>query len=78
MVAAGGDLVVGGEFLEEIHIGRQSGARERALEEIVAEERVFGDPSVQGRLEGVDVVIPLPVYDPSPKRSWYTSEIAAA
>jgi hypothetical protein len=43
MVAAGGHLVVGGELLEQIHVGQQPCAREHALEEIVAEERALRD-----------------------------------
>ncbi len=37
MVAAGGHLVVGGELLEKIHVGHEPGAREGALEEVVAQ-----------------------------------------
>ncbi len=60
MVAAGGHLVVGGELLEEIHIGQQPCAREHALEKIVAEEGALRDLPLQRRLEDVDVVDPLP------------------
>ena len=59
MLAARGHLVVGGELLEEIHIGHQPGAREQALEEIVAEERVLRDLPLERRLEGIDVVDPF-------------------
>ena len=67
MVAAGGHLVVGGEFLEEIHIGRQPGARKRTLEEIVAEESVLRNLPLEGRLEGIEVVDPLSRVRPLPE-----------
>ena len=67
MVAAGGHLVVGGKFLKEIHIGRQPGARERTLEEIVAEESVLRNLPLEGRLEGIEVVDPLSRVRPLPE-----------
>ena len=56
MVAAGGHFVVGRELLEKIHVGHEPGAREQALEEVVAEERVLRDLPLERRLEGIDVV----------------------
>ena len=60
VMAAGGHLVVGGKRLEEVHVGRQPGARERTLEEIVTEERILRDFALEGRLEDIDVIDPLP------------------
>jgi hypothetical protein len=59
MLATRGHFVAGGELLEEIHVGHQSGAREQTLEEIVAEERVLRGLPLERRLEGVDVVDPF-------------------
>jgi ABC-type lipoprotein export system ATPase subunit len=64
MLAARGHLVVRGELLEEIHVRQQPGACEQALEEIVAEKRVLRCLSVERRLEGLDVVDPLPGVGP--------------
>ncbi len=56
VLAGGGDLVVRGELLEELDVGHQPGARERALEQIVAQQRVLGDPPGERGLERIDVV----------------------
>ncbi len=50
------DVVARRELLDDLDVGDEPGAREDALEEIVAEERVLGDPAGERRLEGVDVV----------------------
>ncbi len=59
MIATCSDLVVRGELLEEIHIGQKRCTCKQALEQVMAEECVLGDPSFQGRLERIDVVDPL-------------------
>ena len=59
MMAARVNFVVGGELFEKIYIGRQTGAREQALEEIVAEDRVLRDSSLERFFEGIDVVDPF-------------------
>ena len=56
MLAIGRDIVSGRKLLDELDIGGEPGAREGAFEEIVAEQRVLGDASVERALEGVDVV----------------------
>ena len=56
MLAIGRDIVAGGKLLDELDIGSEPGAREGAFEEIVAEQRVLGDTSLERALEGVDVV----------------------
>jgi hypothetical protein len=38
-MAEGGDVVAGGELLDDLDIGGESGTREDALEQIVTEER---------------------------------------
>ena len=64
VVATRGHLVVGGELLEELHVGGQSSASEHALEEVMAEERILRHPALQGGLVGVEVVDPLPRVGP--------------
>ena len=49
VLAGGGDLVVRRELLEELDVGDEPGAREDALEEVVAQERVLGHAAVQRR-----------------------------
>ena len=48
--------VVRGIVVHQVDVGAQSGARVQALEEVVAEQRVLGDPPGERRLERVDVV----------------------
>ncbi len=56
MVAARRDIVPRREILHDLHVRRQSGSGEDALEEVVAEHGGFGHPASQGGFEGVDVV----------------------
>ena len=56
MLARRRDVVAGGIFLHELDIGHQPGAGEDPLEKVVAEDRILGDSSLQGGLEGIDVV----------------------
>ncbi len=60
MLASGDDVVAGRKFLDELDIGSQPGAGEDALVEIVAQQRVAGNPAFQGDFEGVYVVDALP------------------
>ena len=48
--------VAGRKLVEELDVGHQAGAREDALEQVVAEEGVLGHAIRHRRLEGVDVV----------------------
>ena len=59
MLAGRGDAVVRGGALEQLDVGDQSRAREQALEEVVAQERILRHPSCHGRFERVHVVDPL-------------------
>ena len=53
------DQVVRRELVEQLHIRDEPGPREHALEQVVAEERVLGDPVRHCRPERVEVVDPL-------------------
>ena len=59
MLPSGCDQVVRRELVEQLDVGHQAGACEHALEQVVAEQRVVGDPVVQRGGERVDVVDPL-------------------
>ena len=48
--------VLGRELLEELEIGDESRPRKDALEEVMAEQRVLGDPTGQRGGEGVHVI----------------------
>ncbi len=50
------DAVVRGSALEQLDVGDETGAREHAFEEIVAQQRIVRHPSRQRRLERVHVV----------------------
>ena len=56
MLARRRDQVIGGKLLEQLDVGYQTGPRERPLEQIVAQQRVLGDPLGQSLLESVEVV----------------------
>ena len=56
MVAQRVDVVAGGEFLDDLDIGGETGAGEDALEQIVAEQRRVRHPAGERGLEGIDVV----------------------
>ena len=56
VLTQGGDIVAGGEFLDDLDIGGQAGAGENALEQIVAEKRRVRHPPGERGLESVDVV----------------------
>ena len=55
-MANGADVVAGRELLDDLDIRGEAGAREHALEEIVAEERRVRRAVGERGLEGVDVV----------------------
>ena len=50
------DVVAGGEFLDHLDVGGETGAREDALEQIVAEQRGVRNPAGERGLEGIDIV----------------------
>ena len=56
MVAQGGDVVAGGKLLDDLDVGGETGAREDALEQIVAEQRRIRHTAGERGLEGIDVV----------------------
>jgi hypothetical protein len=56
VMASRADVVAGRVFLDDFYIGGETGAREDALEQIVAEKRRVRRPAGQRRFEGVDVV----------------------
>ncbi len=56
VLALGGDVVTGREFVDHLDIGGKTGAREDAFEEVVAQQRVLRDAAGQGRFEGVDII----------------------
>ena len=56
---AAATVVAGRKFLDDLDVGRQAGAREYAFQQIVAEDRVFGNLAFQRRFEDVDFVDPL-------------------
>jgi hypothetical protein len=56
VLPGGGDLVVDRELLEQLHVGDEPGAGEDALDEIMAQERIFRDAAGQRRGERIDVV----------------------
>ena len=43
-------------FVDERQVGAQRGTREQALEEIVAEQRVFGNAVFERRAESIHVI----------------------
>ena len=55
-MANGADVVAGREFLDDLDIGGEAGAREHAFEQIVAEKRRIRRPAGERSFEGVDVV----------------------
>ena len=56
VLARGRVAVLGRELLEELEIGDESRPRKDAFEEVMAEQRVLGDPAGQRGGEGVDVI----------------------
>jgi hypothetical protein len=56
MLALASDVVAGREFLDDLNVGGEAGAREDSLEKIVAKEGIFGDAAGECCLEGIDVV----------------------
>ena len=56
MLARGGSRVALGILLDHLNVAHQRGAGEDAFEEIVTQQRVFGNAPGQRRLEGIDVV----------------------
>ena len=53
---SGVDIVAGREVLDDLDIGGETGARKDALEEVMAEHGVLGDPPGESPFERVDVV----------------------
>ena len=51
--------VAGRIFLVQVHVAQQSRPRMAPFQEIVAEDPVLGEPSLEGLLERIDVVDPL-------------------
>ena len=49
-------VVSGGKFLDHLDVGGETRAGEHALEQVVAQHRAVGDATLQGGLEGIDVV----------------------
>ena len=56
VVAQGGDVVAGGELLDHLDVGGETGAREHALEQIVAQQRRIRNTAGERGLKGVDLV----------------------
>jgi hypothetical protein len=56
MPALARNVVAGRRFLDDLNVSGEPGARENSLEEIVAEESIFGDAAGESCLEGIDVV----------------------
>ena len=56
MMANGANVVAGREFLDDLDVRGEAGAREHALEEIVAEKGRVRRAARERGLEGVDVV----------------------
>jgi hypothetical protein len=56
MLALARDVVAGREFVDDLNVRGEAGAREDSLEEVVAEESIFGDAAGESSLEGFDVV----------------------
>ena len=56
MVTRGGDVVAGGELLDDLNIGGETGAGEHTFEQIVAEERRVRNPPGESRFESVDII----------------------
>ncbi len=59
MLASSGDVVSRWKFLNNLYVGNQPGSSEDPLEEIVTEERVLGDSTLESRFEGGHIVDPL-------------------
>src|SRR5271165_2591356 len=59
MLTRRGNVIARGKFLDDLDIRRKAGAREDAFEQIVAQERSVFHPTIECRLEGVNVVDPL-------------------
>ena len=56
MLALASNVVAGREFLDELNVRGEAGARKNSLEEIMAEQSIFGDTASESCLEGIDVV----------------------
>ena len=56
MLARRRDVVARGKFLDHLDVGDQTGARENALQQIVAEHRVLRNAALERGLEDVDIV----------------------
>ena len=56
VLASGGHVVARRKLLDHLDVGDEAGARERPLEEVVAEQRTFGHAPLERGFEGIDVV----------------------
>ena len=56
MLSRRGDGIAGGKLLHHLDVGREPGAREDTLQEIVAEDGILRNLSLQSGLEAVDIV----------------------
>src|SRR4030095_2219475 len=56
MLACRRDVVARREFLDDLDVGDQPGARENALEEVVTQQRALGNASCERGLEDIDVI----------------------
>jgi hypothetical protein len=56
MLAFAGDIVAGGEIIDEFDVRDEARAGEGPLEQVMAEQRILRDPPVERRFEGIDVV----------------------
>ena len=56
MLACGSDVVARREFLDDLDIGNQTGARKDSLEEIMAEQRAVGYTTGERGLKGIHIV----------------------
>jgi hypothetical protein len=48
--------VAGGKVLIQLHVAQQPGARVAALQQVMAEDTVLGEASLEGLFEDIDVI----------------------
>ena len=70
VLAPGVGVVRRREIVEQLDVGHQAAAGVIALDQVVAEDVVFGEGAAGGRLEGVHVVDALAGEGAAPNRSW--------
>ena len=76
MLAADVGAVVRGIIVDQLDIRGQSGARVRALDQVVAEQRIARKTPVEHGVQRGHFVDSFAGKMPSPNRSWYASEMA--